>query len=56
MNDEAVGECDEPCRNLDARDAIAEEVKIITYRERGGSEAIRFSVSRSASHEGRTLS
>jgi hypothetical protein len=42
MNDEAVGECDEPCRNLDARNAVAEMVEIVAHRENGiGGDPVR---------------
>jgi hypothetical protein len=42
LNDEEVGERDEPRRNFDARDPIAEKVEIRTHRQRGiGCDPIR---------------
>jgi hypothetical protein len=35
LNDEAVGERDEPGRNFDAGDPIAEKIAIGTHRQRG---------------------
>ena len=35
MNDEAIGECDEPGLDLDPRDAIAEMIDIGARRKRG---------------------
>jgi hypothetical protein len=55
VNDKAIGECDKARRDVDPRDAIAEMIDIGARRERG-SELILSGVSRSASHEGWTLS
>ena len=35
LNGEAVGEGDEPRRNFDARNPIAEKIEIRTHRQRG---------------------
>ena len=35
VNDEAIGECDQVCRNLDPRNAIAEMIEVGAHRKRG---------------------
>jgi hypothetical protein len=52
MNYEAIGECDEPRRNPDPRNAIAEMINIGGHRE-VGSQLILSGVSKSASRDGR---
>jgi hypothetical protein len=42
MNDETIGEHDGPCRNLDARDPVAEKIEIVAHRETGiGGDSVR---------------